>query len=98
MMTFWFVLARYLLAEDNDALYVSFIGTKQRRDIMTNANIMQENLWPDLPIAADSQVGLPVARSCVVCSLQPEHELPLCFKGAGASSHTSHYTSFEFCQ
>ncbi len=56
------MLARYLLAEDNDALYVSFIGTKQRRDIMTNANIMQENLWPGQPTAADSQVGLPVAK------------------------------------
>ncbi|KAA6417845.1 MAG: lipase class 3 family [Trebouxia sp. A1-2] len=53
---------RYLLAEDNDALYVSFIGTKQRRDIMTNANIMQENLWPDLPIAADSQ-EVPAAHT-----------------------------------
>jgi hypothetical protein len=57
------VLARYLLAEDNDALYVSFIGTKQRRDIMTNANIMQESLWPGVPTAADSQVGLPVAKA-----------------------------------
>lgn len=57
------MLARYLLAEDDDALYVSFIGTKQRRDIMTNANIMQENLWPGLSVAADSQVSLPVAKA-----------------------------------
>jgi len=38
---------------------VSFIGTKQRRDIMTNANIMQETLWPELaevPIG-DTQVS-----------------------------------------
>lgn len=53
---------RYLLAEDSDALYVSFIGTKQRRDIMTNANIMQENLWPGQPTAADSQ-EVPAAHT-----------------------------------
>ncbi|DBA88587.1 TPA: hypothetical protein ACH3X1_004236 [Trebouxia sp. C0004] len=56
------VLHRYLLAEDNDALYVSFIGTKQRRDIMTNANIMQESLWPGLPTAVDSQ-DVPAAHT-----------------------------------
>lgn len=42
------VAHRYMLAEDADALYVCFIGTKQRRDIVTNANIMQDILWPDL--------------------------------------------------
>lgn len=42
---------RYLLAESEETLYVAFIGTKQGRDIMTNANIMQQPLWPDLPDA-----------------------------------------------
>ena len=53
-------LCRYLLAESKDAVYVSFIGTKQRRDIMTNANIMQEPLWPEprsTPLPLHDQVS-----------------------------------------
>lgn len=65
---------RYLLGEDRDALYVSFIGTKQRRDIMTNANIMQETLWPDLAddvSSAEPQVRLPPGThySCMCFAL-----------------------------
>lgn len=48
---------RYLLAESEEALYVAFIGTKQRRDIMTNANIMQQPLWPDSPASSSAQVS-----------------------------------------
>ncbi|KAJ7961646.1 lipase class 3 family protein [Quillaja saponaria] len=32
---------RYLLAEDEDTLFASFIGTKQYKDIMVDANILQ---------------------------------------------------------
>lgn len=52
---------RYLLAESEEALYVAFIGTKQGRDIVTNANIMQQPLWPDLPHAMPS--AAPQVRS-----------------------------------
>ena len=47
MHTSSITMLRYLLAESKDALYAAFIGTKQRRDIMTNANIMQEAMWHD---------------------------------------------------
>ena len=35
------------MADDKDTLYVSFMGTKQRRDLVTNAAVLQEPLWPD---------------------------------------------------
>ena len=34
------------MAESDDALYVAFMGTKQMRDIATNANISLAALWP----------------------------------------------------
>lgn len=37
-----------MLAEDQDTIYVAFMGTKQRRDLVTNAAILQVLLWPDL--------------------------------------------------
>ncbi|KAK9832529.1 hypothetical protein WJX81_006107 [Elliptochloris bilobata] len=37
---------RYLLAEAGDALVVTFMGTKQRRDLLTNANLILEPVWP----------------------------------------------------
>lgn len=33
---------RYLLAEDEDTIYVAFMGTKQRRDLVVNAAVLQE--------------------------------------------------------
>lgn len=60
---------RYLLAESEEALYVAFIGTKQRRDIMTNANIMQQPLWPDSSPSPSGQVGsLAHLRSVCLCA------------------------------
>lgn len=38
---------RYLLAEAGDALVVTFMGTKQRRDLLTNANLILEPVWPE---------------------------------------------------
>jgi hypothetical protein len=44
---------RYLVADCADALYVACMGTKQRRDLVTNANIMLEPLWEAEPRGAD---------------------------------------------
>ena len=38
-------LFRYLLAEGEDTLYVAFMGTKVKGDLITNARIYQELLW-----------------------------------------------------
>lgn len=59
---------RYVLAESEEALYVAFIGTKQGRDIVTNANIMQQPLWADLPHAVPS--GGPQVSSSLTCRNQ----------------------------
>ena len=37
-----------MLAEDEDTLYVAFIGTKQRRDLVANAAVLQVLFWPEL--------------------------------------------------
>ena len=37
-----------MLAEDEDTLYVAFMGTKQRRDLVANAAVLQVLLWPEL--------------------------------------------------
>lgn len=42
------VTHRYLLAESDTTLFVALMGTKQRRDMFTNANVLQEVLWEDL--------------------------------------------------
>ena len=34
------------MAEGSDALYVAFMGTKQRRDLLTNANAVLVPIWP----------------------------------------------------
>ena len=41
------LVARYMLAEDHQTLYVAFIGTKQRRDLVANAAVLQVPFWPD---------------------------------------------------
>lgn len=38
---------RYLLAQSADTLYVAFMGTKQFRDILTNADARLVQLWPN---------------------------------------------------
>ncbi|KAK9820296.1 hypothetical protein WJX72_008693 [[Myrmecia] bisecta] len=47
---------RYLVAEGGDALYVAFMGTKARRDLLTNANVVLEPLWPDEQPSAEGPV------------------------------------------
>ena len=41
------VLDRCLLGEADGALYMAFMGTKQRRDLVTNAQVLQEPIWPE---------------------------------------------------
>ena len=60
---------RVLVAEGKDALYVAFMGTKQRRDLLTNANAVLVPLWP-----ATGGQGKNHVRSAVL----PEACLPLC--------------------
>ena len=55
---------RRLLGEADGALYMAFMGTKQRRDLVTNAQVLQEPVWPEdlVPDAQDaSQVGMHTA-------------------------------------
>ena len=40
----WF---RYLLAEGEDSIFVAFMGTKLKGDLITNARVYQELLWGD---------------------------------------------------
>ena len=49
---------RYLLATSGDALFCAFMGTKQPRDLLTNGNVLREELWPD----AVEATGLTVHR------------------------------------
>ncbi|KAK9944624.1 hypothetical protein M0R45_010184 [Rubus argutus] len=41
---------RYLLAEAGDTLFASFIGTKQYKDVMTDANILQGAIFHEDPV------------------------------------------------
>lgn len=53
------VYHRYMLAEDDATLYVAFMGTKQRRDLVTNAAVLQTAVWPDAAISdADAKAGV----------------------------------------
>lgn len=56
----------YLLATSGDALYVAFMGTKQPRDLVTDAAILHEAVWAEsVALAADQQVGACTAACCV---------------------------------
>lgn len=48
-----FYMYRVLIAEGEGALYVAFMGTKQRRDLLTNANAMQTPLWLTAEVDGD---------------------------------------------
>lgn len=66
-------LGRYLLAEAGDALVVTFMGTKQRRDLLTNANLILEPVWPEdvtagpLPAVARSRSRGKVFLLVILC-------------------------------
>lgn len=44
---------RYMLGADDHSLYVVFMGTKHARDLLSDANFLQEAVWK--PKAADKQ-------------------------------------------
>ena len=54
---------RVLVAEGEDALYVAFMGTKQRRDLLTNANAVLVPLWPASGAEGERQVSDVVSAS-----------------------------------
>lgn len=58
------VTHRYLLAESDTTLFVALMGTKQRRDMLANANVLQEVLWEDLQEVQGAAVhkGAPAAH------------------------------------
>ena len=54
---------RYAVADSPEALYVAFVGTKQRRDYWTLAAIRQQPMWPEDSSEAVSRMKAP-AVSC----------------------------------
>lgn len=48
-------LGRYLVAEGESAVYVALMGTKVRRDLATNAAILQELLWEEHRLSAEAR-------------------------------------------
>ena len=68
--------ARYVLSESKDTLYVAFMGTKQRRDLIANASFIQEPVWPleDKSDAAHAKVlthflpgQVPASATSIAC-------------------------------
>ncbi|KAI8523319.1 hypothetical protein RHMOL_Rhmol13G0064100 [Rhododendron molle] len=57
---------RYLLAEAGDTLFASFIGTKQYKDVMADANIFQGAIFHE--DAADDLYGIATTESVTVDS------------------------------
>ena len=41
-------MTRYVLSETKETLYVAFMGTKQRRDLIANASVIQDAVWPQV--------------------------------------------------
>ena len=65
---------RCLLGEADGALYMAFMGTKQRRDLVTNAQVLQEPIWPeDLTSDVNEASQVPCIRTPRGFSL-PCHE------------------------
>ncbi|CAL8465334.1 g4869 [Coccomyxa elongata] len=54
---------RSVIGEADGALYVAFMGTKQRRDLVANAQVIQEPVWPeDAAAFQDSTPQVPAAH------------------------------------
>ncbi|ESQ49294.1 hypothetical protein EUTSA_v10019992mg [Eutrema salsugineum] len=54
---------RYLLAEAGDTLFASFVGTKQYKDIMADANILQGHIFhDDVPEDECTAASEPIQR------------------------------------
>ena len=53
----------YLIATGHDALYVSFMGTKQARDLMSDLSFLHEPIWKEaIDLAKDSK-SVPAAHA-----------------------------------
>lgn len=84
------LFCRYMLADDKDTLYVSFMGTKQRRDLVTNAAVLQEPIWSSHNLAADEQKVSFCMNNGFICpmasvvkdgELKAAKYLPFCIAG-----------------
>ncbi|MEW5314731.1 MAG: hypothetical protein WDW38_006203 [Sanguina aurantia] len=52
----------YIIAAGGNSLYVAFMGTKQPRDLITDANVVHEPVWAEsVALAADKQ-SIPAAH------------------------------------
>ena len=49
---------RYLIAEGEEILYVAFMGTKLRSDLITNAKLYQEQLWTESSSFGEVRVNM----------------------------------------
>lgn len=61
-----------MLGESRDALYIAFMGTKQRRDIIANARIGMAPLWPnDFPANEVICHWYPQSRNSTLLDVLP---------------------------
>ena len=59
---------RCLLGEADGALYMAFMGTKQRRDLVTNAQVLQEPIWSE-ELTSESQEASQVLETVTLALL-----------------------------
>lgn len=71
----------YIIAAGGNSLYVAFMGTKQPRDLITDANVVHEPVWAEsVALAADKQVGMlheTQTKAIVVSSLEPSRTMSI---------------------
>lgn len=69
---------RYVLGDDGQSLYVVFMGTKHMRDLLADANFLQEAVWkskdPDKQQVIS--ISLPLCMTACCCYRQISY-LPL---------------------
>ena len=51
------VMCRYIVAETQDTVYVSFVGTKRLQDLLTDLNYWQTHLQPEDALSRPSADG-----------------------------------------
>ena len=54
-----------MLGDDERSLYVVFMGTKHMRDLLSDANFLQEAVWKAADPAKRQQVTLHLMSTCV---------------------------------
>ncbi len=67
---------RSVIGEADGALYVAFMGTKQRRDLVANAQVIQDPVWPE--DAAAFQNSTPQASTSIEFRPAPFLRYPAC--------------------